>query len=239
MTHDEENIYFAFRCYDTDPQKIKATISKRDTLNGDDWVGVALDTFNDEQTAFCFILNPLGIQVDGMLNLQGNLDASLDMVWYSKGGVDDQGYVVECKVPLKSIRFPGKKKITMGIMFFRTIVRTSEQASFPMITPEGGGMLTQTQKINVNGLKYNRVVEFLPAFTHGEVQNRNEGELKRDSKETDLSFTGKVGLTSNVTLDGAYNPDFSQVESDAGQIDVNLRYQLYYPEKRPFFLEGK
>lgn len=239
MTHDAENLYFAFRCYDTDPQKVKATISKRDTLNGDDWVGLALDTFNDEQTAFCFILNPLGIQVDGMLNLQGDLDASLDMVWYSKGQMDDEGYVVECKVPLQSIRFPSKKEITMGVMFFRTIVRTSEQASFPMITPEGGGMLTQTQKINVNGLKYKRVVELLPAFTHGQDQSRKEGEFKQDINETDISLTGKVGLTSNLTLDGAYNPDFSQVEADAGQIDVNLRYQLYYPEKRPFFLEGK
>ncbi len=238
MTYDEGNFYFAFRCYDNDPNKIKAAIRKRDTLEGDDWVGLCLDTFNDEQTAFCFILNPLGIQVDGMLNLDGDLDASLDMVWFSKGMIDDQGYVVEFKVPLKSIRFPGKKKINMGVMFFRTIGRTSEQASFPMVIPEGGGMLTQTQKIIVSGLKYKRVMEFLPAFTHSQASSIDQGELKADEKESDISLTAKLGFTSDLTLDGTYNPDFSQVEADAGQIDVNLRYDLFYPEKRPFFLEG-
>jgi len=124
MSYDEENLYFAFRSFDTEPQKIKGAVSKRDTLNGDDWVGICLDTYNDHQNAFCFILNPLGMQVDGMINMHGNLDASPDMVWYSKGVIDDKGYVVEFRVPLKSIRFPGKKTITMGLILFRTIIRT-------------------------------------------------------------------------------------------------------------------
>ncbi|MBN1273520.1 MAG: carbohydrate binding family 9 domain-containing protein [Candidatus Aminicenantes bacterium] len=239
LAYDEDNLYVAFRCFDTEPDKIKATVSKRDTLVSDDWVGFVLDTFYDRQTAFAFILNPLGIQTDGMMNLQGNLDASMDMVWYSKGVVNEDGYSVECRVPSKSIRFPGRKKFTMGVMFFRSISRTSEETSCPMITPEGGAILSQTQPIQLSGLKYKRVIEILPAFTHSRGSSNNEGQMKADPQETDISLTTKIGVTPEITFDGTYNPDFSQVEADAGQIDVNLRYSLFYPEKRPFFLEGQ
>jgi len=101
-----------------------------------------------------------------------------------------------------------------------------------------GSTLKQSQPISVSGLKYKRVVEILPALTHSTRQSTAQGKMQTDEKNTDFSLTGKVGLTSDLTLDATYNPDFSQVEADAGQIDVNLRYELFYQEKRPFFLEG-
>jgi hypothetical protein len=240
LTYDAENIYFAMRCYDTEPDKIKAAVSKRDAIFGDDYAAFLIDTFNDTQSAFGFCVNPLGIQGDGMLDINANLDTSLDMVWDSKGGIDKAAgcFTVEARIPLKSIRFPGKATITMRVGFFRQLIRASEMSSFPALNPEKGSVLGQTLAIQVSGLKYKRVVEILPALTHSTRYAHSEGVFRREENATEFSMTGKVGLTSDLTADATYNPDFSQVEADAGQVDVNLRYELYYPEKRPFFLEG-
>ena len=243
VAYDAENFYFAFRCYDSEPSKVKAAVSKRDNIFQDDMVFINLDTFNDNQSAFVFMLNPLGIQGDGMLTVNGNVEASFDTVWYSKGRIDDQGWTVEARIPLQSIRFPNRDVLTMRILFIRFFTRTSEQVAFPPIDPAKGSILSQAQPFQVSGLKYKRVVELLPAFTFGRTQEATEateGKLARNEELDldDVSLTGKLGITSDLTLDGTVNPDFSQVEADAGQVDFNLRYSLYYEEKRPFFLEG-
>jgi hypothetical protein len=243
IAYDAENFYFAFRCFDSEPAKIKAAVSKRDNVFQDDLAFINIDTFNDRQSAFAFIVNPLGIQGDGMVNVQGNLETSFDAVWYSKGAIDDKGWTAEGRIPLQSIRFPNKDVLTWRILFIRFFTRTSEQVSFPPIDPNYGSLMGQAQPVQLSGLKYERVVELLPAFTFGRTQEAteaSEGRLvrNRDLDINDVSLTGKLGLTSDLTLDGTYNPDFSQVEADAGQIDFNQRYALYYEEKRPFFLEG-
>jgi hypothetical protein len=240
LAYDAENLYFAFRSYDSEPSRIKAALCKRDNVFQDDIVFLILDTFNDRQGGFSFILNPLGIQGDGMMNVDGNLDESWDTVWFSKGRIDDQGWTVEARVPLKSIRFPNKDVLTMRVLFVRFFTRTSEQATFPPLAADGGSILGQSQPFRVSGLTYKRVFELLPAFTYGTTSAAEEGALVRQEglDIKDLGLTGKFGITSDLTLDGAVNPDFSQVEADAGQVDFNLRYSLYYPEKRPFFLEG-
>jgi len=236
--YDPDNLYFAFRCYDTDPSKIKASISKRDAMFTDDFVGIIIDTYNTMQSGYGFLVNPLGIQGDGMMDINGNLSSDQDYVWYSKGQIDDQGYVVEYRIPLQSIRFPGGKTITMRLGFFRQFVRTSEMASAPPLSPEKGSIIAQSQPIAVSGLKFKRVVELLPSVTASDRLAADGGRLKRDERTADVGLTGKFGLTNDMTLDAAVNPDFSQVESDAGQVDINLRYALFFPEKRPFFLEG-
>jgi len=238
MVYDPENFYFGFRCYDKEPKKIKASVTKRDNMFDDDFIGIIIDTFNDKQSGYGFIVNPLGIQGDGMMDIEGNFDESHDMVWYSKGQIDELGYSVELQIPLKSIRFPGKKEITMRLAVVRQLVRHSEMSSSPPLYPDKGSIITQSQAISVNGLKYKRVIEILPATTHSQKKAIDEGQLKPDEKLTDLSLTAKVGLTSDLIMHATVNPDFSQVEADAGQVDVNLRYDLFFPEKRPFFLEG-
>jgi len=243
VAYDAENFYFAFRCFDSEPSKVKAAVSKRDNVFQDDIVFINLDTFNDNQSAFVFMLNPLGIQGDGMLTVNGNIEVSFDAVWYSKGRIDDKGWTVEARIPLQSIRFPNRDVQTMRILFIRFFTRSSEQAAFPPIDPAKGSILSQAQPFQVSGLKYKRVIELLPAFTFGRTQEATEateGELVRNRELDidDVSLTGKLGITSDLTLDGTINPDFSQVEADAGQVDFNLRYALYYDEKRPFFLEG-
>ena len=238
MTYDRKNIYFAFDCRDSEPTKIKAAMSKRDGIDMDDWVGVVLDTFGDQQGGYLFQVNPLGVQLDGMLNADGNGDASFDTVWQSKGHITSHGYSVEVSIPFKSLRYPYKKKITMGLLGSRYIGRKSEQTSFPEFDPEGGAIMTQSQMIELRDIKFERPVEFIPAVTYSHNSLHSDGAMDSAGGDLEFSLTGKVGLTSNLTLDATYNPDFSQVETDAGQIDVNLRYSIYYSEKRPFFLEG-
>jgi len=243
IAFDAENFYFAFRCYDSEPAKIKGAVCKRDSVFQDDIAFIMVDTFNDRQSGFCFVVNPCGIQGDGMVNVNGNLELSFDAVWYSAGRVDDQGWTTEARIPLKSLRFPNRDPQTWRIMFIRFFTRSSEQVSFPAMDPNYGSLLGQAQPFQLSGLNYKRVVELLPAFTFGRTQEATvdtQGALVRNKALDidDLSLTGKLGVTSDLTLDGTVNPDFSQVEADAGQIDFNLRYALYYQEKRPFFLEG-
>ncbi|MBN2345597.1 MAG: hypothetical protein JXO51_04340 [Candidatus Aminicenantes bacterium] len=238
MTYDRKHIYFAFDCRDSEPAKIKAAMSKRDGIDMDDWIGVVLDTFGDKQGGYLFEVNPLGVQLDGMINADGNGDASFDTVWESKGLIHNGGYSAEIAVPFKSLRYPFKKKIVMGLLVSRYIGRKSEQTSFPELSPEGGSIMGQSQMIELNDITFERPVEFIPAVTYNQTDVQRGGAMDSLGNNTDFSLTGKLGLTSNLTLDAAYNPDFSQVEADAGQIDVNLRYSIYYSEKRPFFLEG-
>lgn len=241
VTYDAENFYFAFRCYDTEPSKVKAVMSKRDNIFQDDLVFIILDTFDDAQSGYSFMVNPLGIQGDGMVDVNGNLDPSFDAVWYSQGHLDDQGWTVEARVPLQSIRFPGRKTLTWRVLFIRFFTRTSEQVSFPPLDPNYGSLMGQAQTFQVSGLRSKRVVELIPAATSRTTYGRQGPDMVR-AERTPLkevpSLTGKFGLTSDLTFDGTYNPDFSQVEADAGQVDFNQRYSLYYEEKRPFFLEG-
>jgi hypothetical protein len=242
IAYDAENFYFAFRAYDSEPSKIKGAVCKRDALFQDDVVFIIIDPFNDQQSGFSFIVNPCGIQGDGMVNVQGNLELSFDAVWYSAGKIDDLGWTAEARIPLKSLRFPNRKTMTWRALFVRFFTRTSEQVSFPPMDPEYGSLMGQAQPFEVSGIKYKRVAELLPAFTFGRTQEatvESEGKPVRNKELDidDISLTGKLGLTSELTLDGTYNPDFSQVEADAGQVDFNQRYSLYYEEKRPFFLE--
>jgi hypothetical protein len=238
MAYDSENLYFAFKCYDSEPEKIKTAVAKRDTTRADDYVCVNLDTFNDQQSLYAFYVNPLGIQTDSRYS-SGKEDLSVDIVWFSAGRLDPDGYSVELRIPFKSIRYAGKSRIEMSIFFERRISRRSEQVSYPALDPARGYFfLTQMMPLELYDIKRYTLLEILPAFTYSQKYFQEAGDLRQDTAAKDISLTGKYGLTSQLILDATWNPDFSQIEADAGQIDVNLRYDLYFPEKRPFFLEG-
>jgi len=237
--YDNENLYFAFRCYDNKPDKIKASISARDTIRPEDWICINLDTFNDQQSLYALYVNPLGIQADS--KFEGNQeDYSVDIVWYSAGKIDEEGYAIEMRVPFKSIRYARREPVEMGVIFERFISRLSQSGTYPPLDPvQGMNFLTQGRTLLFTEIKHYTLLEILPAVTYSRRSVLDEGALKAEKGETNLSLTAKYGLTSQLIMDGTVNPDFSQVESDAGQVDFNLRYSLYYPEKRPFFLEGQ
>lgn len=123
--YDMENLYFAYRCFDSQPDKIKASVTNRDNIYSDDWICVNLDSFNDQQSLYVFYCNPMGIQGDSRFE-GGQEDYSVDVVWYSEGRIDDMGYSIELKIPLKSIRFSHKEVVEMGVIFERKISRLSE-----------------------------------------------------------------------------------------------------------------
>jgi hypothetical protein len=238
MAYDAENLYFAFKCYDREPDKIKAALANRDTIRGDDFICINLDSFNDGQSLYAFYVNPLGIQTDSRY-ASGTEDFSVDFVWKSAGRLDADGYSVELAVPFKSIRYAGKRRVEMSIFFERRISRRSEHVSYPALDPARGFFfLTQMMPLELEDIKQYTLLEILPAYTYRDGAERVDGALVGAEGVHDGHLTGKLGLTSQLILDATYNPDFSQVEADAGQVDVNLRYDLFYPEKRPFFLEG-
>jgi hypothetical protein len=238
MLYDEENIYFAFDCKDDEPDKIKASVNSRNNIRADDWICVNLDSFNDHQSLYAFYVNPHGIQMDSRFSA-GQEDSSVDFVWYSAGTISDDGYRIEMQIPLKSIRFTTREPVEMSVLFERMISRQRVQGSYPAMDPSKGmAFLTQMKPMIYEGVRHYKLFELLPAFTYTARNRHIDGEMRSDERTPTLSLTAKYGITSQLILDGTVNPDFSQVESDAGQVDVNLRYDLFFPEKRPFFLEG-
>ncbi|NQT80494.1 MAG: carbohydrate binding family 9 domain-containing protein [Candidatus Aminicenantes bacterium] len=232
--YDKKNLYFAFRCYDSSPHKIRATITNRDNIFEDDWIAIFLDTFNEKRRAFTFIINPVGIQMDMIRIEEGgndNMDPSWDTVFFSDGKIDDQGYTVELSIPFKSLRFPDKKDKVWGFMPMRTIARSGEIVAWPPILKSIPGLLTQEGEIRIQGeVEKGKNFELMPIFTS--LSTKNE----KSDIQPGMNF--KWGISSDLTMDLTLNPDFSHIEADAPQIDINQRFALYYPEKRPFFMEG-
>ncbi|MFH1942574.1 MAG: carbohydrate binding family 9 domain-containing protein [bacterium] len=247
--YDRENLFFAFKCYDSEPDKIKTSVTARDKIRPDDWICLNLDTFNDHQSLYALYTNPMGIQMDSRATGDYE-DYSMDFVWYSEGKIDEEGYTIEMRSPFKSIRFSYKEPVEMGIIFERYISRKSEAGTYPALDPKHGpNFFTQTRPLIYRDVKHYRLFELLPAYTYGNRSSIENGKLVRTEQEGnvqigdqylgDLSLTAKYGITSHLVLDGTYNLDFSQVEADVGQVDFNQRFALFYPEKRPFFLEGR
>ncbi len=241
---DKKNLYIAVRCFDSNPKAIRACLSKRDTVYGDDEITIYLDTFNDKKRAFVFQVNPCGIQTDGIyteVRRRGRgrgsggfsgFDRSWDTFFLSDASRDDSGYTVELAIPFKSLRFPSTQSQVWGIQIMRTIRRKNEEIYWPPRSRGVNGFLIQAGALEIGGaIEKGKNLEVTPVLT----------ALKQDDEKLDpeAGLNLKYGITSDLTADITYNPDFSQVEADMPQIDVNQRYALYYPEKRPFFLEAK
>jgi len=233
--YDKENLYLAIRCFDSNPDRIKFSVTNRDEPLKDDTVYVYLDTFNEKRRSFLFGFNPIGVQIDGKFLDEGgsqSLKTDWDTVFFSNGKIDDKGYVVEATIPFKSLRFPAKEEIIWGMIIERHIPRKGELITWPLRSRDISGILAQSAQINIEGkIERGRNIEIIPTFT----------SLKRykESIDPQAGVNLKYGLTSDLVIDATLNPDFSHIEADAPQIDINQRYALYWGEKRPFFLEGK
>jgi hypothetical protein len=234
--YDSEAIYFAFRCFDTQPDRIRTTISRRDSVWNDDWVGVSLDSSRAGQIAYHMFVNPSGIQMDALQST--NEDTAPDWVWQSAGRVDAEGYVVEIRLPLESIRFRGGPDVRMNMLFFRRNARLGISWSWPVMEP-GEWVFEAQQPVAFGELHQPLLLEVIPSATYSRNQSRAAAGPWRDaSSNGDVGASLKYGITSTMTLDATINPDFSQVESDAFEVEVNNRFPVFFSEKRPFFMEG-
>src|SRR5262245_11593493 len=237
IAYDDDALYFAFRCFDEEPSKIRTTITRRDNVWNDDWIGVSLDSTHAGQVAYHMFVNPSGIQIDA-LNTGTNEDSAADWVWQSAGRVDAQGYVVEMRVPLQSIRFRGGTDVRMGVLFFRHNSRMGVSWSWPAIAP-GQWVFETHASLDFADLHQPRVLEVIPSVTASANQTREVTQSWPSvTSKGELGASVKYGVTSTIALDATINPDFSQVESDAFQVEVNQRFPVFFDEKRPFFMEG-
>lgn len=236
-SYDKHNLYFAFVCFDTEPDKIKASIAKRDTTYSEDWVGIVLDSIGNRQYAYELFCNPLGIQMDGYLKNTGNDDGAPDYVWYSAGKLTGEGYIVELHIPLQSIRYTNGKNVVMNIVFVRRLSRTSQSASWPELKASDG-IFNQLAQIEFEELNNALKAEVLPSVTYSTIFDRQTPDKWSDANDSaEVGVSATYGLSSTMTIEATVNPDFSQVESDEFQVTVNQRYSIYYEEKRPFFME--
>ena len=247
-----EAIYLGAVAYDDEEGGIRGTLGDRDSFAfSDDYVRFILDTFNDRRQAYVIMVNPLGVQQDGLWIVGGGsgrrgrmgppIDWNPDFVWESSGRVHDWGYVIEVKLPLKSIKFSGAEVQDWGLQVERRIARNGYGQSWAPVSANVANRLEQSGRLTgLTGLERGRLLEVNPVQTYSQASFYSDetGGLERDRLQRDFGVNLTYGITSNLTLDGTYNPDFSQVEADAGQIVVNERFAIFLPEKRPFFLEG-
>ncbi len=244
ILYNSRFIYFGFACRDSAPSAIRTHISDRDNVWADDFVFVEIDTYEDNQRAYEFVANPYGIQGD-LMRTGNNEDASWDAVWYSKGTVNDTGYVVEIAIPFKSIHFPSKKLQDWTIAILRNFPRASRQqfswTPFDRNDPCSicqGGTLRGLKDLEATGTL--EVLPYVMGFQSGNLTNTDDPTSQFSNGKVSGRVGGGVKFSPNPSLfaEAVVNPDFSQVESDATQISVNSNYAIYYNEKRPFFLDG-
>jgi hypothetical protein len=250
IAYDKSNLYIAFRCFDTDPLNIRAHYIERDAINTfiqDDHVTINIDPFNDQRRAFKFCSNPYGVQVDGIYSdIDRYEDFSWDALWKSAGKITEYGYNVEFAIPFNQLRFNNSTDVQTW--------RFSFQRSFPRnvrhrfcsheISRNNTSIISQfNQVVGFENISSGHNLEFDPTLTtirfdEVDMQTFPESPMKHGKIKFDPGLTAKWGITPNMVLNATINPDFSQIEADALQLDVNTRYALFYPEKRPFFMEG-
>jgi hypothetical protein len=250
VTYDSHNFYVGFRCFDPEPRKIRAHLMDRDDSDRlilDDHVNFMIDAFNDERRGFEFRVNPLGVQADANFSeSEGYEDFSWDAIWDAAGKITDWGYAIEVAIPLNQLRF---KKTdgpqTWGFSAERSWPRDARHRITSYVRSRNVAcVICQMNKLTgFEGITPSRNIELNPTLTGRRTDAMDlaeypGGALAQGRAKIDPGLTAKWGVTPNLILNATANPDFSQVEADVAQLDINRRFALFYPEKRPFFLEG-
>ncbi|HEY6185697.1 MAG TPA: DUF5916 domain-containing protein [Terriglobales bacterium] len=248
LGYDSKNLYAIFICFDNEPSKVRARLSKREDIFDDDIIEVMLDTFHDHRRAYAFFSNPLGVQGDAIWTEgqeEGHgFDTSFDTIFDSQAKLTDQGFVAMLTIPFRSLRFSSDDPQTWGIMLDRDIRRNNESSFWPQNSSRIQGRLNQeAEALGLENISPGRNIQLIP---YGIFRSFRGLDL-RDADHptyTSADIAGRIGLDAKVVLkdkfvlDATVNPDFSQVESDDPQVTVNQRFEVLFPEKRPFFLEN-
>lgn len=244
MATTQDALYLAFHALEPDPAKIRAHLTDRDGAFNDDFVGVMLDTFDDRRRAYEFFVNPLGVQMDLIREeASGHEDPSWDGLWSSAGQITAEGYDVEIRIPFSTLRFRDTDAAKRwSVIAFRNYPRSVRHQLSNVSVPRGGNcLLCHAAKIEgMEGAQQGRNLEIVPTLTLTDAQTRERrgGDWQGDGLQIEPGVDVAWAPSPNLTLNATINPDFSQVESDQAQLDLTSNFALYFPEKRPFFMEG-
>ena len=240
LSYDERNLYVIFVAHD-DPALVRATLAKRESFGNDDFVGLVLDSYGDGRRAYIFLSNPLGVQQDGVsAEGQHEDDYSYDTLWHSEGRLTSFGYVVWMAIPFKSLRFSNQAEQAWRIALARGIRRTNETAFWPYMTRRIASMGQQlAPATGVRDVSPGRNFQLIP-YAAGAAARFLDVPQPRYDNDADArgGLDAKMVIKDAFTLDLTLNPDFSQVESDEPQVTINQRFEVFFPEKRPFFIEN-
>jgi hypothetical protein len=244
LGYDEKQLYAVFLCFDSQPDKMRARRPLRDSVFDDDSVTIQLDTFHDQQRAYSFGVNAGGMQGDAVWTEGQGWDPNFDTVYTTEVQRNEQGYIAYIAVPFRSMRFPSVPMQEWGILLNRYIARTREDTFWPRYTQRIQGRTNQMGSLGglreISSGKNFQIVPYI-AFVNSKLLETNPGTPSR-FEEQDAHFRGGMDLKAvwrdKLTLDLTANPDFSQVESDDPQVLVNQRFEVFFPEKRLFFIEN-
>ncbi len=237
LTYDSKNIYVAYYCFDDRPENIRGTMTRRDAILSEDWIDMDIDTFGNRQMTYEHACNPLGVQADLINSVSGGESANPDWVWYSAGKIVSDGYIVEVRIPLKSLRYRGGKSVTMNIGFYRNVSHSGTNASWPQQNQQLG-YFNSLVPVIFEDLASQLRLEALPAVTFSSIRDRQSPPAWAPAdKDWQAGLDLKYGVTPTSNLELTVNPDYSQVETDQFQVQVNQRYPNFFSEKRPFFME--
>jgi hypothetical protein len=243
MTYDDVNLYLALIAHDR-PEEVRASLRERDQIWTDDYFGLILDTYGDLAWAYELFVNPLGIQGD-LRMLGDDEDISMDLVWHSRGKVTESGYQVEIAIPFSSLRFPDRPEQVWRANFWRDHQRESRRRyAWAAIDRDDPCYLCNWGTITgIQGIHPGRNLDAIASVTGLQNHRRKppgdpSGRLDSEELDGEASLNLRYGLSSDASAEVTLNPDFSQIESDAGEIDINNPFAIFYPERRPFFQEG-
>ncbi|MBU8932824.1 MAG: carbohydrate binding family 9 domain-containing protein [candidate division Zixibacteria bacterium] len=242
--YDQSNLYLAFVCQD-DPSKVRATLSDRDGMFADDFIGIILDTYGNAAWAYEFYVNALGVQGDLRWVANGGEDSRFDLVFESDARMTEDGWQAEMAIPFSSLRFPGKDEQSWRATFWRSHPRDNTyKYSWAPLTIGEPCFFCQFGYLNgIKNVKPGSKLDVLPSMVASQSSYISDpdnfrSDFVHDNPDAEAALNIRYQLGTGVMVEGALNPDFSQIESDAAQIDVNTTFGLYYPERRPFFQEG-
>jgi len=247
-------IYFGIRAFERHGAVVRATLADRDNIDSDDNVAILLDTYLDHRRATMFAVNALGVQEDGVWSdgvaagaaggpsAGGRFDATIDLnpdyVYESRGRVTGWGYEVEVRIPFKSLRYQSADPQDWGIQIVRAVQHSGyEETWTPAVRASASFLIQAGRLVGLGALRRGLVLDLTPEFTT--KVNGDSAGARYDYRGTpEVAGNLRWGITQNLGLTATAHPDFSQVEADIGQVTLNQRFALFYPEKRPFFLEG-
>lgn len=242
MLYDDKNLYIGIKAFDDQPDKIVRRMARRDNRDGD-WVEVNIDSYHDLRTAFSFGVNAEGVKMDRVISENGNRqDSSWDPVWFVKTNIDNEGWTAEMKIPLNQLRFSSEENQVWGLQVSRQLFRKEENSTWQFIPKDTSGWVHEFGELHgISGIKHKTPIEITP-YTVGKLERfeKEEGNPFATGKLQNLvaGLDGKIGLTSDLTLDFTVNPDFGQVEADPSEVNLTA-FETFFQEKRPFFIEGR